>query len=488
MAAWPFARERSPVLLCLFCSACSAFKALIAQTIQPLPTGIACYIVTGECTDCHNMLQATASHTELPEVFAASFNTPRDSSDALNGEISGRIGRNGASIPPETRSSNLRWLYHYRVFLASSSELKVDTIDEHLRSLSRMSHFFANKPFEKVTIQDVINFKNELRRLLKVENCEGLSRSTVLHILDRCEAFFQCFKRQPSVGIDGDLPGYFNSSRHERTSASGMAKEISLTFDEALRIFQNMPSTSAVELRNKAIVAMFIVTGMRISALISLRGRHVNIHTRWINQDPREVHTKGDKHIRTYCLDLGHGLLSVLADWAKWRELNGFGIDAPFFLPDRFIQPNCIGLGYRSKSVEAAQCWTSEDPVQKVIKDAAEAAGIPRDQVSSHDFRKIIHAFLSKHGGMMIHEEVALQLNLGHTPVETIRRHYASMQESEREVILDELCRRAASFRSEIELYLAYERNMISEAEPDYRRAKDIFERYSKSTGLSASV
>ena len=43
----------------------------------------------------------------------------------------------------------------------------------------------------------------------------------------------------------------------------------------------------------------------------------------------------------------------------------------------------------------------------------------------------------------MIIEEVALQLNLGHTPTETIRKHYAYMQDSEREEIVDELCRRA---------------------------------------------
>jgi hypothetical protein len=77
----------------------------------------------------------------------------------------------------------------------------------------------------------------------------------------------------------------------------------------------------------------------------------------------------------------------------------------------------------------------------------------------------------------MVSEEVALQLNLGHTPKEVIRKHYALMLESEREEILDELCHRALAGRSELELYLAYERGEIGEADCDFERAKEIFER-----------
>jgi hypothetical protein len=51
------------------------------------------------------------------------------------------------------------------------------------------------------------------------------------------------------------------------------------------------------------------------------------------------------------------------------------------------------------------------------------------------------------------------------------------MQDSEREEVLDELCRRALTNRTELDLYLAYERKKIAESDPDFRRAKDIFDR-----------
>jgi hypothetical protein len=67
-----------------------------------------------------------------------------------------------------------------------------------------------------------------------------------------------------------------------------------------------------------------------------------------------------------------------------------------------------------------------------------------------------------------VSEEVALQLNFGHTPQETNRKHYASMSEADRESILDELCRRVLSDRSGLELYLAFERGEIPETHQDY--------------------
>lgn len=152
---------------------------------------------------------------------------------------------------------------------------------------------------------------------------------------------------------------------------------------------RGLPASTTIELRNRAIIAMLVATGIRVAALITLRGKPVNTQTRWINQDPREVSTKFGKHIRTYCLDLGSGLLGAIRDWARWREANGFGSNAPFFLPDRYRQPNAIGFGYRSAETEAPECWNSDAPIQRIIKDAAQSAGISDESISSHDFRKV---------------------------------------------------------------------------------------------------
>ena len=123
------------------------------------------------------------------------------------GVVRGTAG-NGASIPPENNSSNLRWLYHYRVFLENHQEWDVRTVDEHLRAISRMSALFDHKSFELITIADVRRFKDELRQRRESDGDKGLSWSTVEHTLDRCGAYFKWLQRGPNFQMDPDLPGY----------------------------------------------------------------------------------------------------------------------------------------------------------------------------------------------------------------------------------------------------------------------------------------
>jgi site-specific recombinase XerC len=365
----------------IHCPVCLGFKPVITGTIRTSRADTNCLSVTGMCTDCHNMLQADIAPEDVSDIFASAINIPGHSSDVSDGGVSGENWRNGASIPPETHNGNQRWLYAYRVFLESNREFDPRTVDEHLRALARMSAFLGYKPFEIVSIADVRRFKDELRRRQALEGDLGLSWSTLGHTLDRCGAFFTWFQRRPGIEMDPDLPGYFKLSRKERSAESSAAKGTSLTFDQALCMFAAMPNSTPIELRNRAVIAMFITTGIRVSALVTLRGKHANIHTRWINQDPREVNTKFGKHIRTYCLDLGSGLLDALREWARWREMQMASARTPrSFCPTATCSRTRIGLGYRSAQAETPQCWRSDAPIQRVIKDAAQAAGIPEDR------------------------------------------------------------------------------------------------------------
>jgi len=327
---WP--HGRAPEKGRLYCRECLSFKPLILSTIVKVKLLFQHPLITGKCITCHNMLQAHVPDTNSMEIYEAATNTPKTRPPYLVVEISMDNRRYGAYIPPESTSSNLRWLYDYRTFLEKNKEFVPDTVDEHMRSVCRMSAFFKNKPYEKVKKEDAYGFKDELRRRRDLEGSDQLDGTTIEHILNRCAAFFEWLGRQPGVTLEPDLPGYFRLSRKEKAAANSAVKGTDLTFDQAICLFKGMPKSCDLDLRNRALIAMLITTGIRIGALITLRGKHVNMTTRWINQDPREVDTKNSKHIRTYCLDLGSGLLDALHEWSGWRRDHGFGDDDPFFL------------------------------------------------------------------------------------------------------------------------------------------------------------
>ncbi|MCC1495168.1 tyrosine-type recombinase/integrase, partial [Cognatishimia sp. F0-27] len=69
---------------------------------------------------------------------------------------------------------------------------------------------------------------------------------------------------------------------------------------QALRALEMMPATTPREMRDKALFGLLCLTGIRISALISLRLKHVDLDDKSVTQNPREVATKFGKSMHTF--------------------------------------------------------------------------------------------------------------------------------------------------------------------------------------------
>ena len=59
-----------------------------------------------------------------------------------------------------------------------------------------------------------------------------------------------------------------------------------------------MPTDGEVDRRNRALIAFILMTGMRDTAVASLRMKHIDIARALVTQDPREVRTKFRKLIQ----------------------------------------------------------------------------------------------------------------------------------------------------------------------------------------------
>ena len=427
--------------------------------------------VSGRCIHCDTSLSAFVAASRIGDAYRAGTNNARESFASKGGPVSPQTADCDRVIPPETNKINKRWLAGYQRFLLENRRYKEKTVDEHLRSVAHASAIADHITFTRYSIQLVVSVKKAL-----IAHLDGdaavLSRSTIHRVLNHCTMFFEWLERHDGVRLEPDLPGYFQPSKQERRLAAQAVKETELTFALALSLFRTMSASTGTEIRNKAILALLIMTGIRVDALASLRGKHVDVQFWWINQLPPEVRTKSDKHIRSYCLDLGYGLRDALKAWARWRDANGFGDHDAFLLPDRFIQCNPIGLTYRpADSGNPALPWQSADRVRAIIRSAAECAGMAALDVGAHDFRRMITPYLSSQADMSQRHKLALQLNLGHQPRETIDKHYNKMSDAERAEALDELCRTVQG-RTDESLALAYERGLIPHTDPDHERAR----------------
>jgi integrase len=87
------------------------------------------------------------------------------------------------------------------------------------------------------------------------------------------------------------------------------------TVDQIRRVIACMPHGSDIEQRDRALIAFILLTGMRDTAVASLKLKHVNLLAGSVYQDAREVRTKFSKTFTTYFFPVGEDIRRIVEDW-----------------------------------------------------------------------------------------------------------------------------------------------------------------------------
>ena len=166
------------------------------------------------------------------------------------------------------------------------------------------------------------------------------------------------------------------------------------TLDQVRYVLDAMPTDSAVERRNRALIAFTVVTTARVGALVSFRLGHVNLDFGYVEQDARTVRTKAAKSFRTIFMPFDATAMTIVAEWVPaLRRDHMFGPDDPLF------PATGMGLDANGAFVPVGllrQGWGSTGPVREVFRNAFASAGLPYynpafapvdDHPSRHDAR-----------------------------------------------------------------------------------------------------
>jgi integrase len=146
-----------------------------------------------------------------------------------------------------------------------------------------------------------------------------------------------------------------------------------------------MPAETAIDRRNRALVAFAILTGIRDRAMVSLSLGHTDI-TRAppvVRQDPNSVDTKFAKAIVTYFFPVGDDFAAIVRDWiGELQRVHLFGPADPLF------PRTCTGLGAEGAFAPVGierEHWSDASPVRGIFRKAFEGAGLP--YFAPHSFR-----------------------------------------------------------------------------------------------------
>lgn len=310
---------------------------------------------------------------------------------------------------------NERMKRAYLAFLGEADGRDEATLDKAAAALRMFEEAMGFKPFKAFHRDWAAAFKRHLANRKNQRTGKPLGLSTRASILKQVKDFFFWLASQPgykSRVTYADVR-YFNNSLKDERVAHAQRPQRYPSLTQCDHAFRLMPEATAVDRRNKALFALWVMTAARAGALASLRINHVNLVGNVIFQDGREVRTKGAKSFDTWFFPVNPMYREAFAGWfEELTQAMKFGpCDALF--PKQKIA--CRDGRFTPDGFEKEPFATSQI-VRQVIGAAFTNAAL--HPFAPHSIRKTL-AMLANQLCRTMEEHKAWSQNLGHENIAT---------------------------------------------------------------------
>ena len=326
-------------------------------------------------------------------------------------------------------SKNERIKLAYRTFLKEADGKALATIEQVMTAIERYEDFTREADFATYDQRKAIRFKEHL-------TSKHLAKATQLSTVKHLKRFFGWLRQQPGFRsrIQPNSLEYLNLADREVRAAKAPSDRPHPSLEQVCQAFEAMPSTSIIERRDRALLALLAITGIRDGALISLKLKHFNESECRILQNPNEVATKNAKRIDTFLIDLAPVMKNTLLDWK--REL----VEDELFAPtDPLFPKTAIGHDANDCFVTIGllrEHWATAQPVRDLVRKAFERAGLP--YFHPHTFRHMLTQQAYKH--CKTPQQIkAWSQNFGHENVLTTMATYGKLDLYQQREILSSI-------------------------------------------------
>lgn len=259
-------------------------------------------------------------------------------------------------------------------YLSNVKRSSTNTVAAYIRDLVKLEHFMKEQG--KVTI-DEITATNLTTYVLYLER-QGLSTATISRSIASIRAFFIYLLRQGQISQD--------PSEHLKPPKVEKRVPETLTVEEVNLLLEQPSGDSPKEIRDKAMLELLYATGIRVSELISLQVKDVNLRMNYVRC--RDV----DKERIIPFEAVAREALVRYMEQAR----NAMCKDSPYLFS------NCQGTAMTRQGF-----W-------KIIKYYAAKAGIEKD-ITPHMIRHSFATHLVNNGADL----KAVQEMLGHSDIST---------------------------------------------------------------------
>jgi integrase len=318
---------------------------------------------------------------------------------------------------------NERIKRRYIEWLEEAKSLSPQSTDPILASILAFEESTDFRDFAAFHIEQARRFKRLLGEARNERTGRPLSQATIRSRLMALKAFFQWLASQPGYRrIKYADAEYFNISANENRIATARRERPAPELEQVHKVIAAMPANSPIEKRDRALIAVAILTGARDDALASFSLKHIDVEQRLVHQDARDVRTKFRKSFPTWFFPVGGQAEAITRDWIEFlRKEYGFGSNDPLFPQTE------MGLDAEGQFVPiglTAKHWSDAGAIRRIFRAAFEAAGLP--YFHPHSFRTTL-ARLGLKLTTTEEEWSTWSLNLGHENVATTFKSYATV-------------------------------------------------------------
>jgi integrase/recombinase XerD len=320
----------------------------------------------------------------------------------------------------------------YFTYLVEARGYSEATLDGVAKAINRFETYTRFRDFKTFHIEQAKGFKASLAEQISARTKDPLSKATLHATLGALKQFFKWLAGQPGYKskISYSDAEYFNHSARETRIAKARRPTTVPTLEQ-IRVIQTMPAGTAIERRNRALIAFTILTGVRDGAIASLKLKHVDVKECRVDQDARQVRTKFSKSFETFFFPVGDGIRLVVIDWVRYlQQENLWGLSDPLFPPTKTVS----GASRRFEvSGLDRKHWKSAGSIRKIFRVAFATAGLP--YFNPHSFRNTL-ALLGGQICKSPEEYKSWSQNLGHENVLTTFSSYGDVAKHRQAEIL----------------------------------------------------
>lgn len=303
-------------------------------------------------------------------------------------------------------------------FLKNSEQFSEDSIHAFEKALLFWEDFTKVEDFTAFDDKRAIAFRDWLKAKNRKGSEQPISLSYCYDTLRRLRRFFTWLSQQPKSKINQTHIGFLNLSRKESQIATRVRKIDVPTFDEVMQVLESITGETEVEKRDRALIAFTLLTGARISAIVSLRMKNFDRRRLVVEQDPASgVKTKFSKQIITVFFPLpSEKPLQYFLEWFDYLDQSrGFSSNQPLF-PATKLEQGKENVSYYSTGMVEPTLWSNANPARKIFEKRFKGADVP--YYHPHTLRHLIVKEFVK-TRLTEEEKKAISQNLGHEDVGT---------------------------------------------------------------------